>query len=209
MQDKWKQLCTDADALYAHIKNRLGKHKPQTYKFEDAPARPAAVIIPLFFKNGEAHMDFTQRTEKVNKHKGQVSFPGGTQDDTDADSLQAALRETHEEMGILPQDITVLGRTDNFLTNTHFLVTPWVGHFPYPYEYVISRDEIEKVIEVPLIHLLDDGSFEIRDWERNGKWYKIHFYEYNGDVIWGVTGFLLSNFLHIVFDVPRMTANPA
>ena len=84
------------------------------------------------------------------------------------------------------------------------MVTPYVGYFPYPYEYKINADEIDRVIEVPLSHLLNPKIFEIKPWVRDGIKWNIHYYNYNGDIIWGVTGFLLSNFLSIVFDLDRL-----
>jgi 8-oxo-dGTP pyrophosphatase MutT (NUDIX family) len=166
------------------------------------------VIIPLFFKNQEPHLLFTKRTDKVEHHKGQISFPGGMEDKTDNNLMETALRETWEEMGIKSEDITILGRTDNFLTNTNFMVTPYVGHFPYPYPYNINEDEISSILEVPLSHLLNPEIFRIEKWKRNGVLWDVHFYDYNGENIWGVTGFLLSNFLSIIFNIFRMGNSP-
>ena len=124
-------------------------------------------------------------------------------DETDDKLRETALRETWEEMGIKSNDIQLLGKTDRFLTNTNFMVTPYVGYFPYPYNFVISTDEIDRIIEVPISHLLKPEIFEIKLWVRDGIKWNIHFYNYNGDIIWGVTGFLLSNFLSIVFSINR------
>ena len=190
--------------LYNYIKLKLSEHQHAVYKYADVPYKHAAVLIPLFFKEGEVHLLFTKRTDKVETHKGQISFPGGMADETDEKLRMTALRETWEEMGIKSNDIQLLGKTDKFLTNTNFMVTPYVGYFPYPYEYNINVDEIDRVIEVPLSHLLNPEIFEIKPCVRDGIKWKIHYYSYNGDIIWGVTGFLLSNFLSIVFDLDRL-----
>ena len=126
-------------------------------------------------------------------------------DKGDESLLTTALRETWEEMGILSRDIKILGSTDNFLTNTNFMVTPIVGHFPYPYNYKVNSDEIEIVIEVPLSCLMAPEIFEIKPWVRNGVKWNVHYSKYNGDIIWDVTGFLLSNFLSIVFGLNRIS----
>jgi len=194
--------------LYTKIKENLANHEIKTHKYADVQSRNAAVIIPLFFKDQKPHVLFTKRTDKVEHHKGQMSFPGGMQDKIDFDLQETALRETREEMGIKSEDITILGRTDNLLTNTKFMVTPYVAHFPYPYPYVINEDEIASVLEVPLHHLLNPDIFRIEKWKRNGVLWDVHFYDFNGENIWGVTGFLLSNFLSIVFNLPRMTISP-
>jgi 8-oxo-dGTP pyrophosphatase MutT (NUDIX family) len=125
-------------------------------------------------------------------------------DKNDESLLGTALRETWEEMGIHSDDIYILGYADNFLTNTNFMVTPFVGYFPYPYDYTINHDEIAQVIEVPISFLLNPDIFEIQRWERNGILWDLHFYHYNSEPIWGVTGFLLSNFLSIVFGLPHI-----
>ena len=195
------------EKLYKYIEEKLSSHQHTVYKYADVRYRHAAVLIPLFFKNGEVHLLFTKRTDKVETHKGQISFPGGMADKSDDKLRETALRETWEEMGIKSSDIKLLGKTDKFLTNTNFMVTPYVGHFPYPYEFKISEDEIERVIEVPLSQLIKPEIFEIKPWVRDGIKWNIHYYNYNGDVIWGVTGFLLSNFLQIVFEINRFKSS--
>jgi 8-oxo-dGTP pyrophosphatase MutT (NUDIX family) len=128
--------------------------------------------------------------------------------DAEDNNLQVtALRETWEEMGIHKRDITILGRTDKFLTNTGFLVNPFVGRFPYPYEFKINKDEIARVIEVPLRNLLNPNIFKMKQIKKDGILWDIHYYFYNNEMIWGVTGFLLSNFLSIIFGLQRMPSN--
>ena len=201
-------IMTAEDEFYNYVAQRLAEHRPKTYRFARVSERKAAVLIPFFFKDGGPHLLFTKRTDTVEHHKGQISFPGGMFDPADADLQETALRETWEEMGIRTEDIAILGRTDNFLTNTHFLVTPYVGYFPYPYPYNINPDEIAHTIEVPLEVLLKPDIFEMRRWERDGVVWNIHYYHYLDEMIWGVTGFLLSNLLSIVFGLERMPEYP-
>jgi len=187
--------------LFDLIKKRLTNHSHMVHKYAEVHYREAAVLIPLFFKNNEAHLLFTKRTDNVEHHKGEISFPGGMKDTADGNLLDTALRESWEEMGIRQEDVTILGKTDTFLTNTNFLVTPYVGHYSYPYNYKINEGEISKVIEVPLKNLLDPEIFEQKIMKRDGHTWHVHFYNYGEEIIWGVTGFLLSNFLDIVFGV--------
>ena len=203
VNNEWFELISDSDNLYNHIQQSLQNRTPKTYKYKDGPSTPAAVLIPVFFKNNQAHILFTKRTDKVGTHKGQISFPGGSKDNSDHDLEFTALRETHEEVGIEHNDVKILGVTDHFLTITDFLVTPFVGSFPYPYNYQTSEDEIDRLIEVPLIHLLQESNFQIQKLKKNGVNWNVHYYYYKNDVIWGVTGFLLSNFLSIVFKLQR------
>ena len=199
----YRALCYSEKDLKKHIQTKLSGRKPRTYIYKNVHSTEAAVLVPLFFKNEQAHILFTRRTDLVEHHKGQVSFPGGKRDETDTDLLTTALRESEEEVGLQAKDITILGQTDIFLTNTHYLVTPYIGFFPYPYEFKISTDEISHLIEVPLLHLLQDSHFEIKPWKKGDETWMVHFYYYKDEIIWGVTGFLLSNFLTIVFGLKR------
>ena len=201
--DKVLELCKSESKLKKYLSHRLTNHRPKQYIYKKIKSRPAAVLIPIFFKEGQAHLLFTKRTEYVEHHKGQISFPGGSRDREDTSLQITALRETEEEVGIKSNDIHIIGQTDVFLTNTHFLVTPFVGFFYHPYDYCINDDEIDQLIEAPLAHFLNDDIFEIKPYEKNGHQWQVHFYHYKGELVWGVTGFLLSNFLSIVFELDR------
>ncbi len=203
-----ERLCHDASALKEHIRTKLAAHTPQTHRFSDQKSTPAAVLFPLFFKDGQAYLLFTKRTETLEHHKGQIALPGGKWDKTDAHMLETALRETREEVGIAEKDIEILGQTDQFQSNTYFLITPFVGAFPYPYEFCVSEGEIERLIEVPLLHLLQDDIFEVKPFKKNGIIWQVHYYYYKQDTIWGVTGFLLSRFLSLIFDLDRPLNKP-
>jgi 8-oxo-dGTP pyrophosphatase MutT (NUDIX family) len=203
-----KMYLSDPHKLYPIIIENLSNREIKTYRYTTVKFRRAAVIIPIFFKDEEAHLLFTKRTDKVEHHKGQISFPGGMYNSDDTDLEETALRETWEEMGIKRKDITILGRTDNFLTNTRFMVSPFVGYFPYPYPYIVNEDEISDILEIPISHLLNPDIFQIQKWMRAGVLWDVHFYNFNGENIWGVTGFLLSNFLSLVFGLSRMSNSP-
>jgi len=201
-----QMLCRDEEALQKHLLKQLTHHKPRSFFYkEPKAAQPAAVLIPLFFKDGKAHILFTKRSEDLEQHKGQISFPGGRMDPDDAGLKAAALRETHEEVGIKHNDVNILGQTDTFLTNSDYLVTPFVGMVPHPYNYQVNPAEIDRLIEAPLEHFLSDAYFHIEEREHKGYRWHIHFYTYRDDLIWGVTGFLLSNFLSIAFGLKRST----
>jgi len=203
VKDIWIELASNEDKLYNHIQKILHNRKQKSFIYKNGPTTPAAVLVPLFFKDNQAHILFTKRTTNVGTHKGQISFPGGKKDKSDPDLQFTALRETEEEVGILESDVNILGETDLFLTNTEFLVTPFVGTFKHPYKYNPNAGEIEKLIEVPLIHLLDEKIFRIQKISRDGFKWNIHYYYYSENIIWGVTGFLLSNFLSIIFGMER------
>ena len=194
--------------MIQRLRQALSQRQKQSIVDNSGKYEMSAVLLPLYYKNGDYCILLTKRTEKVRVHKGQISFPGGMRDTDDNDLRETAIRETWEEMGIKERDITILGQTDNFLTNTNFMVTPYVAHFPYPYPFIVNEDEIANVLEIPLRHLINPEIFRIEKWKRNGVLWDVHFYDFYGENIWGVTGFLLSNFLSIVFGLPRMNNSP-
>ncbi len=198
-----KRACHNERELIEHFRKKLKAHHHRQYIYTQTEWLEAAVLIPIFFKNGEAHILFTKRTEALKHHKGQISFPGGKADDDDENLERTAIRETCEEIGLRNDDIALLGKTDIFLTNTHFLVQPYVGFFTYPYAFNVNAGEIDRLIEVPLLHLIDETNFKIKFIDFKDQLWPVHYYYYNEDIIWGVTGFLLSNFLNIVFDLNK------
>jgi 8-oxo-dGTP pyrophosphatase MutT (NUDIX family) len=164
----------------------------------DERFRRAAVLIPLFKKNGEYHILFTRRTDKVRHHKGQISFPGGRQDPGE-ELLTTALREAREEMGIEEKDVQILGELDDICTATSdFCVSPFVGLIPYPYPFEVSPAEIEEVLEVPLSALLNGPGFREELFERDGEFFPVYYYEHNGHNIWGATARILKQLLELL-----------
>jgi 8-oxo-dGTP pyrophosphatase MutT (NUDIX family) len=166
---------------------------------EDPRFKRAAVLIPLFKKNGEYYILFTRRTDKVEHHKGQISFPGGRQDKKDKDLLTTALREAREEMGIEKKDVRILGELDDICTaTTDFCVSPFVALIPYPYPFKVNSREIEEVIEVPLSVLLDESRFRQELHKRDGKPFLVYFYQHKDHTIWGATATILKQLLDLL-----------
>lgn len=160
---------------------------------------PAAVLVPLFLEGGEYHILFTKRTEHLNHHRGEISFPGGVYHPDDRGSRETALRETWEEVGIRPGDVDVLGELDDFYSIHNYLVTPVVGIFPSHYPLRVNPDEIERIITVPLTHLLRPEIFRVEDWNWKGRTHPVYFFTYEGDEIWGLTAAILKQFLDLTF----------
>ncbi len=186
--------------LAKKISRILAQREKQTIILSDAPLTPAAVLLPIYEKEGEYYILFTKRTQKVEHHKGQISFPGGARHEHDRDLKDTALRETFEEIGVRPEDVTILGELDNMSTLTsNFLITPFVGIIPYPYEFIINEDEIEELVEVPLSALADERNYREEVYIIEGAPNMGRVFEYNGRVIWGATARILKQFLDLVF----------
>lgn len=178
----------------------LAQHTPRTVA--EWEARPAAVLVPLFLKDGRWHLLFTQRTETVQDHKGQISFPGGRHDPDDPSMLATALRETHEEIGLDPQDVTILGQLDEMYTVTQYRISPFVGVIPYPYPFRVNPAEIAELIEIPLEAFLDPANLEQR--ERAvlvGPPVPVYFYHIGSYTIWGVTARIVKDLLEKIAPV--------
>lgn len=161
---------------------------------------PAAIIIPFFNINDEAHLLLTLRTDQVEHHKGQVAFPGGAREEQDNSLHETALRETHEEVGIPPEIVNIFGQLDDFPTITNFLVTPYIATIPYPYPHQINHQEVAEILEVPLDLFLSDQAFEMKEKDFEGNTYPVYYYYFKHAVIWGVTGFIINRFIELVFD---------
>lgn len=161
--------------------------------------RPAAVLLPLYVREGEETVLFTRRAEHLNHHRGEISFPGGRRHPDDADLLATALRETEEEVGIRPADVTVLGRLDDFVSVYGYHVVPFVGTFPWPCRFRVDAREIAEVIEVPLTTLRDPGIWRREDWRHRGRHYPVHFCTVGEHEIWGLTAAILRQFLRRAF----------
>jgi 8-oxo-dGTP pyrophosphatase MutT (NUDIX family) len=175
--------------------------KLKVYKrkiLDDPGCKRAAVLIPIIEKQGEIAIIFTKRTEKLEVHKGQVSFPGGHVDEVDKTMEDTALRETEEEIGINRKQVEILGVTDDSNTTTGYLVTPYVGLIRNPINYKIEENEIERVIEVPLKYLKDPKNWQKEEYNYKGRIWHGLFCIYKGDKIWGATAKILQRFLEIV-----------
>jgi 8-oxo-dGTP pyrophosphatase MutT (NUDIX family) len=165
------------------------------------PAFPAAVLIPLFTLRRTRHVLFTRRTETVEYHRGQVSFPGGRLEAGDGDAIHAALRETEEEIGLRPADVRVLGSMPPLLTITNFWVTPVVGLMPWPYAFQLNPDEVAAVFGIPLDWLADPSHRETREWDdpqTGARRAAVFFQPYQGEIVWGVTAQITVDLLNLL-----------
>jgi 8-oxo-dGTP pyrophosphatase MutT (NUDIX family) len=169
-------------------------------RIRDEKLAPSAVLLLLFEKEGECHVLFTRRSDKVAHHKDEISFPGGTIDPDDSDLLHTALREGAEEIGLDPRDVRILGRLDDIFTvTTGFMITPYVGVFPYPYKFQINTDEISELIFLPLRVLAEECHVEASEVTWEGKKLKAYHFYLQDHIIWGATARILKQFLDLTY----------
>lgn len=155
--------------------------------------RRAAVLVPLFVRDGALRVLLTRRTDTVEHHRGQISFPGGVEEPDDETPWQTAVRETEEELGIAPEHVRLLGALTPLVTVTDFFVEPFVGAVPYPHVLRPAEAEIAEVIDVPVAALLDPKVLERR--VLPGREEPTLFYHYGPHVIWGATARMMAELL--------------
>ena len=194
------------DALRRALKARPAKHVPVD------GAREAAVLIPIV-NASEPTLLFTQRTETLSSHRGQISFPGGAIDPTDDSPVTAALREAHEEIGLFPDLVEVLGELDSLHTFVSgYVVTPVVGWLHSPPKLRPNPSEVAEVLEVPVADLVEEIRAE-PGFSHNGRTFPTEAWVWNDRVIWGVTARIVRIFLYRLAEAglgepPGETSSP-
>jgi 8-oxo-dGTP pyrophosphatase MutT (NUDIX family) len=153
--------------------------------------RPAGVLIPVIERNTGLSVLLTQRSDKLKHHAGQISFPGGRMEEHDRDIVHTALRETHEEVGIPPEAIIVVGYLPPMPTVTGYAVTPVVGLIADDMPLQIDRTEVEYAFEVPLAFLLDSRNERALERKYQGRRVPTVEFHYEGEQIWGATAHML------------------
>lgn len=157
--------------------------------------RPAAVLVPLFVRDGRDHILFTERTAHLEHHAGEISFPGGGYHLDDLDLMTTALRETEEELGIPQGQVDILGRLDDFYSIHGYHVIPYVGVIPSPDNLLQDPFEIAGTFEAPLQYFRNPRVHNTQNWEHQGQTYVVDYYYFEEHVIWGLTAAILRQFL--------------
>jgi 8-oxo-dGTP pyrophosphatase MutT (NUDIX family) len=173
------------------VKQRIEKilrHRKKE-KITGENLKASAVLLPIFYNQGQYHVLFTERSDEVVFHKGQVCFPGGTQEPSDSSLLQTALRESEEEIGLEAKDIEILGELDDIITFvTNYAISPFVAFIPPPHSLRTNGREVKGAFSVPLSFLMEEANFNQDSYA----------YEYEGHIIWGATARILRQFIDLL-----------
>ena len=159
--------------------------------------RPAGVLILLVEHGDQLNVVLTQRTAHLYDHAGQISFPGGRQDEGDADIIATALREAAEEIGTDSSQIQIVGTLPQYVTVTAYEITPVVAKSK-PQKYVCDPFEVADAFEVPLAHLLDDKNWRRDSFMREGQRREYWAVPFNERYIWGATAGMLRTFREVL-----------
>lgn len=164
------------------------------------PYRSASVLIPILARENGLSVLFTQRTSHLHTHPGQVSFPGGGAEKQDADEIATALRESHEEIGLEPSNVRILGMLDHYITRSGFRVRPVVGLVMSPQEWAPDSFEVASIFEVPLPYILSPGTLAEQQIDREGVTRRYYACTYEEYYIWGATAGMLRNFVEVITE---------
>ena len=161
---------------------------------------PKAAVLIALTDEENPEVIYTLRSNKVSSHQGEVSFPGGMQEESDTSLIITALRESEEEIGLPQNCVKILGSLDTMVSRFNVSVTPFVGVIPGDVELNTSSEEIEACFRVPLSFLLKDKRYRNDEVNRNGETFYMPAYKYSSYVIWGLTAMITVNFLNRALD---------
>lgn len=156
-------------------------------------AKDSGVLLLLYRKNNRIYIPFILRTTGKIKHSGQISFPGGKCELSDADYTATALRETYEELGVDPHKVNIIGRlTELYIPVSNFMVHPIIGYTDMPPKFCPNPSEVANIIEVPVNELLHDSNIDKFNFTTNGFNVTAPYFNGKGHKIWGATAMILS-----------------
>ncbi len=188
------------------IRKRLQAQPEATY---DVPpemlqglALEAAVLVPFLRLEDAWHLLFIRRAHyEGDRHSGQVAFAGGKRDSSDASLEMTALREAEEEVGLLPADVTLLGRLNHHHTISEFQVTPYVGVTRWPYKLTLDKVEVARAFTMPLSWLADESNYQVRNRhhpDSKRPWPIIYYDLYDGELLWGATARMTLSLIEVL-----------
>jgi 8-oxo-dGTP pyrophosphatase MutT (NUDIX family) len=195
-------LLGDAGELVAFLRVRLAELEMAEPSPADAHLREAGVLAPLFALGGRPHLLFTVRAADLRRHRGEISFPGGSRDPDDLSTEQTALREAEEELGLSRSGVTLLGALPAvFAGGSNFLILPYVGWLGEGRPQLTPNpQEVAEVFDAPLAALADPAIYHSELWCHGGEAHTVHFYDFGAYRIWGATGHILRTLLDLLPD---------
>lgn len=181
-------ILIDKKTLLTHFTQ---EHKLSRSEPEPPDLKPAAVLVPIIDNPNELAVLFTQRTNHLKHHAGQISFPGGQMEASDKNLEETAMREAEEEVGLRREQITIIGSLPRVISSTSFLVTPFVGLISPPIKLQLDTSEVAETFSVPLAFLLNPNNHKKQLYTQNHQNSEVYVIEYQNYKIWGMTAKIL------------------
>lgn len=173
-----------------------------------APLRSAAVLIALFdgfstidneedvYSSNGLQVLLTRRASHLKHHPAQISFPGGKVELSDTDLIHTALREAQEEIGLDPENVTVIGQLPSYEIISGYQVTPIVAIIDSVQTFIKDKNEVDEIFQVPLQHFMQEKNHHSIDSYRHGRHHNVHFYPYKHYNIWGATAAIMKDLVN-------------
>jgi len=178
---------------------------PSRFAIKDEFFTNSAVLFSIIpHENKPYELVLIHRTDRGHKHRGEMSFPGGKVDSTDKDSIDTALRECEEEIGVPRSAVTILGCFDDFPTLTRYVISPVVGYFDKDQKLIKEEREVQEIIKVPIDFFIKKKSFRERAVDFGNKKFPVFYFNYKANnktyTIWGATAFMIANFINTIYS---------
>ncbi len=178
------------------IRERLAGYQPRSIAAQSLTK--AAVLVPIVRRESGLELLFTKRSENVEHHKGQISFPGGATDNSDLSPADTALRESHEEIGLSRSAAAILGTMDDLQTPSGFVVTPVVAYIEQLPPLHVNQEEVAQIIFIPLEKFFDDSLRHSELREREGTILEVFSYDVWDEPVWGATAFFVKQLVSLL-----------
>jgi len=185
------------------FKERLGgllnSRKPKMIEDPKGDYAHSSVLLPFFIKDNQYWLLLIRRADTLQYHSGEISFPGGMVEEGDLNLVTTAKRETFEEVGVLEDDIEIVGPLDDVSTLTsNFIIHPLIGIIPFPYSFRINSQEVSYIIEIPLNFFLNSPNLQYVSINYKGDTFKTPAFDYEGAIIWGATERIIENLISLI-----------
>ena len=169
------------------------------FSMDDRNARKGGVLLLLSYQQEKLHVTLIKRVEDGGAHSGQISFPGGKSEDFDTDIVETAKRETFEEVGIVPEQVEILGRLSSlYIPVSNYLVFPSVGFVLGTPRFIPDANEVAKILNIPLEHFINESYKKTQKISARNYIIDAPCYQINGYTIWGATAMIMSEFIEVV-----------
>jgi len=182
--------------MIKNLRQKLADYQPRRFTTD----RPQASVLVALTDEADPTVILTQRSSRLSTHQGEVAFPGGKHDLTDADLVTTALREAHEEVAIHPNEVEIIGSLGQLMSKHQLQVTPWVGIVRPDIDLKANPGELDAVFRVPLSFFMEDRRLRTDEIHFRGKTTYVPAWQYDGFIIWGLTAYLMVELLNVGLD---------